>query len=170
MRMRAAHAGLVIGLIALAACQAAPRARPVKMGPTDTGPASIESERRRLQGAWDLVSLDVVSASGEKHAVPATGRMQYDDYGNLAVRGAVQGTETVDPAVLNMTARVTIDPATHSFKVMNVQSATADQRRLDPSLDANLRRYYEFDGDLLKTTVKNAQGATTAVLTWKRAG
>jgi hypothetical protein len=165
--MRLVAVAVVIGLVALAACQAAPRARPVKMGPTDT---SVESERRKLQGSWDLVSLDVVSPSGEKHAVPATGRMQYDDYGNLAVRGTIQGTDTVDPALLNLTARVTIDPDTHSFKVMSVQSGTADQRRVGPALDANLRRYYEFDGDLLKTTVKDAQGITTAVLTWKRAG
>jgi hypothetical protein len=168
--MRSIHAAVVVAFAALTACQAAPRARPVKMGPTDTGPTSVEAERRRLQGAWDLVSLDVVLPSGEKHAVPATGRLEYDDYGNLTMRGKVQGTEQVDPAVLNVSARVTIDPDSHSFQVMNVQSRTADDRRLDPSVDASKKRYYEFDGDLLKTTVKNAQGVTTAVVTWKRAG
>jgi len=161
-----AVAAIVLPLVT--ACESAPRATPVKMGPVDTGINSVESVRRQLKGTWELVGLDVFSPSGEKTAAQATGRLQYDEYGNLAMRGTVDGRSDLDPSVLNLTGRVTIDPDTRTFRIGGVKAADADARRVDPKLDAGLVRFYEFAGDLLKTTVKTAAGATTATATWKK--
>lgn len=46
-------------------CHAAPRGRPVKMGPVDTGPQSVEATRRQLEGAWELVKLETYPAPGK---------------------------------------------------------------------------------------------------------
>jgi hypothetical protein len=159
-----------LALPLLAGCEAAPRARPVKMGPVDAGAGSIEAERRQLQGTWELVSLDVFSPSGQPTPVQASGRMVYDDHGNMQMRGTIAGNTSVDPAAVNLEGRVAIDPAAHSFRITKVDAASADDKRVDPKLDASKTRYYVFEGDLLKTTLKDASGATTATATWKRAG
>jgi hypothetical protein len=149
-------------------CTAAPRVRPVKMGDVDTGLNSVEAVRRQLKGTWQLVSLDVFSSSGEKVSVPATGRLTYDEYGNMAATGTIPPGTSVDPATLNLTGRVAIDPELRAFRVGAVTAANADDQRIDPKLDASNVRYYVFEGDLLKTTLKNAGGVTTATAVWKK--
>jgi hypothetical protein len=151
------------------ACQSAPRARPVKMGAVETGATSVEAVRRQLKGTWTLVSLDVFSPTGEKQTVQASGRLTYDEYGNLAMQGSVTGGPQIDSAVLNLSGRVTIDPTTSTLRVSSVTAASPEARDLAPQLDASRVRHYELTGDLLKTTIKDAAGATTATATWRKA-
>lgn len=150
-------------------CKAAPRVRPVKAGDVDTGAQSTEAVRRQFLGTWDLASLAVTSPAGDATPVEATGRMQYDEFGNLSMRGTITGNQNLDSSVLNVSGRIVIDPVTHTFRFQAVTGPDADARRIDPQLDAAHVRYYEFVGDQLKTTVKDAKGATTATATWKRA-
>ena len=175
MRMRRLHAlpAVLIATLAvslLSGCEAAPRARPVKMGPVDTGTGSVESVRRQLQGTWELVTLEVYSSSGEKTTAQASGRLQYDDHGNMSIHGTITGTANIDPSALNLEGRVAIDPDAHTFRITSVTAKSTDDRRVDPKLDAAHVRYYAFEGDVLTTTIKNAAGATTATATWKKIG
>jgi len=167
--MRRTHIVIAAALTlpVMAACGPAPRSRPVKMGPVDTGPESAEAIRRQLQGTWDLTTLEMFQPSGAKSAVQATGRLTYDEFGNLAMRGSVSGAN-VDSSVLNLTGRVAIDPVAHTLKFGGLAAPTADAKRLDPQLDASQVRYYEITGDTLKTTIKAADGSPTAVATWMR--
>lgn len=158
----------LVALIPLAGCESAPRARPVKMGDVASGGDSVESIRRQLKGTWDLVSLELVAANGAKTPVQASGRLTYDDYGNMAMKGSIAGGQTIDPSVLNLTGQVAIDPTQHSFRFTQIRAGSADDRRVDPTIDASKVRYYEFEGDTLKTTLKDAKGATTAVAAWKK--
>lgn len=160
-------AGAAIGLAALAGCESAPRARPVKMGPVDTGPASVESVRRQLQGTWELVSLQIFTASGPV-SPEASGRLEYDEFGNLSMRGSIPAAADVDPSVLNLTGRAVIDPNTQTLRLQSISARTADEKRVDPKLDPQHVRYYEFADGLLKTTVKDATGKPTATATWKK--
>jgi hypothetical protein len=164
------HIVLVIALAVpcLTACPAAPRARPVEMGPVDTGINSVEAIRRQLEGTWELVSLDVYSAQGEKQTAQARGRLTYDKYGNMSIKGTIQSGPHIEKADLNLSGRVTIDPNNHIFRFGGITAATPDARRVDPKLDPNHVRYYEFEGELLKTTTKNESGVTTATITWKK--
>jgi hypothetical protein len=175
MLCRAMRRRLVVLLLAAlalpftAACPAAPRGRPVKAGPTDTGAGSLEDERRRLKGTWQLESLQMLSQTGETLKVQASGVLTYDDYGNLTMKGTVTGSTDIDPSALNIAGRVTIDPDTHTLRILDVTSPTPDARRVDPSIDPKHVRHYEFLGvDELKTTVVNAAGQTTATALWKR--
>jgi hypothetical protein len=153
----------------LAGCQGGPSQRPVKMGPVDTGLGSVEAVRRQLKGTWELVSLDVFSPSGEKSAAQASGRLTYDEFGNLKMTGTVTGSATMDPSALNLSGRVAIDPDAHTLRITSVTATSTDDKRVDPKLDAAHVRYYSFTNDLLTTTIKNAAGAVTASATWKRA-
>src|SRR5881628_1678736 len=132
------HLLLVLAALACAgasACQPAPSTRPVKLGPVDTGSESVEAVRRQLQGTWELVSLDVYPANGQKVAAQASGHLQYDEHGNLSMSGTVTGGAQVEPSVLNLTGRATIDPTTHTLRLGGISAASADARRVDPTLD-----------------------------------
>jgi hypothetical protein len=163
---------LLLALPVVTGCHAAPRARPVKGGPVDTGAGSLESVRRQLQGSWELVSLEVMAPGGASTTIPATGHLRYDEFGNLTIDGRLTANAGgVDPNVLNMSGRAVIDPAKHMLRFQDVDARTAaEDRPLDTRIDPAKVRYYEFVGDQLKTTTKDANGATTAVATWKRAG
>src|SRR5215471_475723 len=163
--MRRIHLALLAAFalpVLASGCTAAPRVRPVKMGDVDTGINSVESVRRQLKGTWELVSLDVFSPSGEKSSAQATGRLTFDEYGNLAMKGTITGAPNLDPSALNLTGRVTIDTDLHAIRIGGVSAKNADDRRIDPKLDATNTRYYVFEGDLLKTTLKNPAGVMTA--------
>lgn len=138
------------------------------MGDVDTGANSVEAVRRQLQGTWNLVTLEVTSPSGPV-TVPAKGQLKYDEYGNMSVTGSVTDATAVDPNVLTISGRAVIDPARHMLRFADVSSNNASAGQvLDSKIDPAKVRYYEFVGDLLKTTVKDASGATTATTTWRR--
>lgn len=149
-------------------CEAAPRQRPVKMGPVDAGPGSVEWVRRQLQGTWVLTGLDLFSPSGERIAAQATGRLEYDEFSNLSMQGNLTAGPEIDSSVLNLTGRVAIDPKKQTLQFQDVDAPTPDGKRVDPLLAATHVRYYELTGDLLKITVKDAKGLTTATATWKK--
>jgi hypothetical protein len=137
------------------------------MGDVDTGVNTLESERRKLQGTWELVTLDLYS-NGKPTPAQANARLVYDEYGNVTIKGTITGSAVLEPSALNATGRVTIDPVAHTFRFMNIESATADDRRVDPKIDATRVRHYEFVGETLKTTIKGADGSTSSVATWKK--
>jgi hypothetical protein len=156
-----------LALPIMSACTASPRQRPVKMGDVDTGATSVEAVRRQLKGTWNLMTLHLVSGE-TRTPVPASGQLQYDEYGNLTMRGTVTGSQQLDDGLLNITGQVAIDPVAHTIRFRAISAATPDERRIDPKLDASNVRYYEIAGDVLTTTIKDAAGATTAVATWKK--
>jgi hypothetical protein len=140
------------------------------MGPVDAaGINSMESVRRQLEGTWELVSL-VVYTGGQAQPAQAKGRLTYDKYGNMAIAATITGGAQLEPSALNLSGRVTIDPTKKTLVFGGITADSADQRRVDPKLDASHIRYYEFDNDLLKTTTKDAGGTTTAIITWRKAG
>ena len=156
-------------LLLLGACESSPRQRPVRMGDVDTGTDSMEAVRRRLKGTWNLVSLQLYSASGQPTTADASGRLQYDEYGNMSIQAAVKGAPCgFEPTAVNINGRVAIDPVGHVLNFMDVAARSPDELRIDPKLDASRRRYYEFEGDLLKTTVKSQAGTPVSVATWKK--
>src|SRR5262245_2784532 len=167
-RMLAVVIALAVALPLVGGCQAVERGRPDKLGATESGANSVEADPRRLEGTWDLVSLEVVSPSGQKQAVHAKRQLRYDDFGNLSINGTIEGDEHVDSSALNVTGHAIIDPVTHTLRYMEIEGKTPDDRRIDPKLDWSRARQYEFEGDLLRTTTKDASGVTTAIATWKK--
>jgi len=169
--MRRIHAVWLVAAIALpciAACESAPRVRAVKMGDVTTGGDTIEAVRRQLKGTWELVTLNLVAPTGTKTPVDARGQLQYDEFGNMSMRGTITGSDHIDPSALNLTGQLTIDPVAHSWRIRGVEAGSVDDRLIDPKLDFAHTRYYEFTGTGLTTTVKDGSGTPTAIATWKK--
>jgi hypothetical protein len=100
---------LVLLVAPLAACAPAPRGRPVKMGPTDTGTGSLEATRRQLEGNWELVSLETYR-DGKPVPVQAAGRLTYDAFGNVKTQGVINDPAANAPSdVLSYSGVIVID-------------------------------------------------------------
>jgi len=169
-----AYCSLAVFALPGAACAPAPSVRPVKAGPVETGPGSLESVRRQLEGRWELVSFETALPPGPPRKVAASGLLAYDAYGNVTLQG--QLLDEADrkaygdaPAVLNISGRAVIDVASSSLRILDAASdrpvEAADSLK---AVSLDKVRYYAFEGDLLKTIVKDADGRTTATAAWKR--
>ena len=147
-----------------------PRQRPVEGGPVEAGPGSLESVRRQLEGTWNLVSAELVSAAGAKTAVKATAVMTYDAYGNLSLKGAYADPAATaeQTAALNFTGRAVIDTQRQVLRLLDVKQSEGEFAALPADMAARRERAYAFQGELLTLTVKDSTGRVTAVNTWRK--
>ena len=158
-------------LVTASACASSrPRQRPVEGGAVDGGPGSLASVRGQLEGTWNLVSADVVSAAGTRMTVKASAVLTYDAYGNFVMKGEVDDpAATADQkAALNFTGRAVIDTQRQVLRLLDVKQSESEFTALPAEMAARRERAYAFEGDLLTLTVKDSAGRVTAVNTWRK--
>jgi hypothetical protein len=158
-------------LAAVSACVSSrPRQRPIEGGAVSAGPNSLASVRKQLEGTWDLVSAEVVSATGARTPIKAKAALTYDAYGNLSLKGAYEDPAATaeQTASLNFTGRAVIDVQKQVLHLLDLQQSEGDFAKLPPEMVARRDRGYACEGDLLKLTVKDSAGRVTAVNTWRR--
>jgi hypothetical protein len=157
------------------ACAAAPRGRPIPTSPVASGPATLESVRRQLEGQWDLVSLQVVPKPGATPVeVKARALLTYDAYGNMTLKGRLDDQAYSDPAVapfLDFSGRAVIDVPRSQLRILDVEAnAPVSQEALATEVSFDKIRKYAFKGDLLTLSTIDAQGSVTAIATWTKRG
>ena len=158
-------------LAAVSACASSrPRQRPIEGGAVNAGPGSLEGVRRQLEGSWDLVSAEIVSAAGVRQTMKAKAVLTYDAYGNLSLKGAYEdpGATAEQTAALNFTGRAVIDTQRQVLRLLDVKQSEGELATLPPDMLARRERAYAFEGDRLTLTVKDSTGRVTAVNTWRR--
>jgi hypothetical protein len=161
----------------LPACSANPRMtpieareRPIKGGPVDTGPGSLQATRRALEGTWTLVSFSVVDASGAQRPVKASGQLTYDAYGSMTIHGKIEDEAQASATLLEYKGRIVIDTARKQFYPADlVAGRPVDETQLAPVSPDKARRY-ELTADTLTVTYTDAAGKPTAIASWRRAG
>ena len=162
----------VVAMIVVPACaEKRARVRPIEGGPVATGTGSLEDTRKQLEGTWNLVSAEVVSAVGARRPVKASAVMTYDGFGNFSIKGAFEDPAvTADQtALLNFAGRAVIDVQKKELRLLDLQQSDADFAKLPAEMSAARSRAYEFSLNQVTMTVKNAQGQVTAVNTWRKA-
>lgn len=132
---------------------------------------SLEAVEARFVGHYELVKYESLRPSGEVVDMNYVGRIMYDAYGNMSAIGmpkdlperARQSTENVQGGFAYW-ARVSFD-LENGIVVHHVEGSPT--RGSWPGVD-NVR-YFEFTDDgLLKLSLKDAEGRTTATLTWRK--
>ena len=162
---------LAVVLVTVSACASSrPRQRPVEGGAVDAGAGSLAAVRGQLEGTWNLVSADVVSAAGTRMTVKASAVLTYDAYGNFVMKGEVDDpAATADQkAALNFTGRAVIDTQRQVLRLLDVKQSESEFTALPAEMAARRERAYAFEGDLLTLTVKDSAGRVTAVNTWRK--
>jgi hypothetical protein len=158
-------------LLVLPACSTSrPRQRPIEGGPVATGPGTLEAVRRQFEGNWNLVTAEVVSATGQRRLLKASAVLTYDAFGNLSVKGAYEdpSASAEQTAALNFTGRAVIDTQKQELRLLDVQQTDSDFSSLPADMAARRVRSYAFNGDALTLTIKDSSGKVTAVNTWRK--
>jgi hypothetical protein len=166
---------LTAALLALAAsfaCHAQPRQRPLGVGPIASGPGTVETERRRLQGTWQLDRFEVIDSAGASRVVKAEAMLTYDEYGNLSVRGKLleplPSANAVEYPMLEYSGPIVLDPPKHQFRLGAVKTTSSVDPTLESSIDPAFVRRYELSETNLKISYLNPAGNITAIASFTR--
>jgi len=158
-------------LLVLPACSTKrARVRPVEGGPVASGPGTLEAVRKQLEGSWNLVSAEVVSATGQRTSIKASALLTYDAFGNLSLKGAYEDPSATAEraAALNFTGRAVIDTQKQELRLLDLQQSEGEFAALPAEMAARRVRSYAFKGDVLTLTIRDSKGTVTAVNTWRR--
>ena len=172
MLMRVALLGVLIGA---AACAAAPRQRPIPMGPVDTGPKSLTAARQYLHGRWSLESFEVYPPGRPPIRLTGSGTLNYDEFGNLRIDIRTDektadllrqaGIET-NGGVLSSDGRTVIDLQNQTLTYV-VEGQPAAEMSSGP-LGLNRPRHWQVEGNLLTLTTKDDQDKAVSVGRWRK--
>jgi hypothetical protein len=170
MKMRMFKAMAVLGLVlvstTLGGCNAG-------NAPAEAAVAVEDTDRKQFVGTYELLSYITFGDNGTVTDMNYTGRIMYDEHGNMSAIGMLQefpgraaaesggqqprsggfayfGTWDLDPAESRVTHHVHGSPTNGAW----------------PGTD--LVRYYELAGDQLKLSIRSPEGRVTATLVWKR--
>ena len=135
---------------------------------TAVGQAQTDAER--FVGDYALISYVTFPEAGPAVDMEYVGRLSYDRAGNMSGLGMPSGLpEREREAGSRLTGgfaywgKVTVDEV-EKIVIHHVEGSP-----LMPGwVGGDNVRFYEFEGDLLRLSLKNAEGRTTATLTWRR--
>lgn len=136
-----------------------------------TTPAA-QAVLQRLAGNWELVIYESFPAAGGSVDNRYIGRIMYDMAGNMSAIGMP----------IDFPARRAADPESPSsqgFAYFATIELFPDEDRIVHNVvgsptaagwpGTGLVRYYEFEGDdILRLSIRNAEGRVTGTLTWRR--
>ena len=135
---------------------------------TAVGQAQTDAER--FVGDYTLISYVTFPEAGPAVDMEYVGRLSYDRAGNMSGLGMPSGLPQRErEAGSRLTGgfaywgKVTVDDE-KKIVIHHVEGSP-----LMPGwVGRDNVRFYEFEGDLLRLSLKNADGRTTATLTWRR--
>ena len=135
---------------------------------TAVGQAQMDAER--FVGDYTLISYVTFPEAGPAVDMQYVGRLSYDRAGNMSGLGMPSGLpEREREAGSRLTGgfaywgKVTVDDE-KKIVIHHVEGSP-----LMPGwVGRDNVRFYEFEGDLLRLSLKNSDGRTTATLTWRR--
>ena len=170
------HAVILIAALA-AGCTAAPRVRPVKMGPADS---TLEGAREFLKGRWTLMSYEVFppGRAPVQLGSAGTGTLTYDEYGNLDMQVRVSDQKVADALgaagvplkdnAISTTGRTALDLQNHKLTyILEGQPQLVSSAQMGP-LAMNRPRYWQVEGAELILTTKDDGGKPLAISRWKK--
>ena len=168
---------VVFGLAAsgVAGCAGGPRSKPIPTTEIDKGTGTLQGARKFLEGRWALTSFEVFPPNAEKIAVPGSGVMTYDDFGNLRMEIRTDEQTAVrlegvgifmERGVISSDGRTTIDlvKKTLTYVLEGQPPAGAPVGPLATSRP----RYWDVTTDTLTLSTKDDSGRTLSIAKWKR--
>jgi hypothetical protein len=131
---------------------------------------SVEAVRQQFVGDYELIGFVRFPAEGGEIESDYIGRIRYDEFGNMMAMGMprdlpleAEGATDRVTGGFSYWGRVSINPANNQV-IHHVEGSPGFAQWVGQD---NVR-YYEFAGDLLKLSLKDANGRVTATLTWRR--
>jgi hypothetical protein len=167
--------GATIIAVNAGGCASAPRQRAVEGGPVDTGPGTTRTARDYLEGRWSLMSFEVFPPGKGSIAVPGSGTLVYDEYGNLKMDLRVDEATSrtlagvgipITNGLLSTDGRVVVDMAGRKLTYMIDGQAPIGESA--GPLATNRPRYWQVEGNVLTLTTRDDQGNPLSVGRWQK--
>lgn len=130
----------------------------------------LEAIRQQFIGDYELVSYVTFPEQGGSIEMNYLGRLSYDAFGNMSGLGMPrdlparqqQSSERISGGFAYW-GRVS-----YNLELGQVIHHVEGAPMIPAWVGGDNVRYFEFEGDLLKLSLKNAQGRVTGTLTWRR--
>jgi hypothetical protein len=158
----------------LPGCAAAPRERPLAMGPVDTGPGTLASARRFLEGRWQLETFEIHRPGQPPLLLKGSGTLIYDDMSNLRmeVRADEASADLLRAAGVDIRDGMISTEGRTAIDLQNrtLTYALGGQAPLVQGgpLAMERPRHWVVDGDILTLSTKDDAGRPLSVARWKR--
>jgi hypothetical protein len=156
-------------------CTAAPRQRPVRMGPVDEGPESLTAARKFLEGRWTLETFEVFPAGKPPITLKGAGTLNYDQFGNLRIEIRAEeaaadilrasGVDVRD-GMISTDGRTVVDLQNRTLTYI-LPDQTVGAPAAGP-LAPSRPRHWEVKGDLLFLSTKDEAGKPLSTGRWRR--
>jgi hypothetical protein len=158
----------------LPGCAAAPRERPLETGPVDTGPGTLASARRFLEGRWQLDAFEIHRPGQPPLLLKGSGTLIYDDMSNLRmeVRADEASADVLRAAgvdirdgIISTEGRTAIDLQNRTLTYMLEGQAPLVK---GGPLAMERPRHWVVDATTLTLSTKDEAGRPLSVARWKR--
>jgi hypothetical protein len=161
----------VIAITSNTGCTAAPRQRPVELGPVGEGAGSLTAARKFLEGRWTLESFEVYPPGKAPIVLKGSGTLTYDEFGNLKmdIRADQASSDLLRAAgidirdgVISSEGRTAVDMQNRTLTyIVQGQTGTGP-------LSPRRPRHWEVKENLLTLTTKDDNGKPLSVGHWRR--
>jgi hypothetical protein len=161
-------------VLSLVGCAPAPRVRPVKGGPVDTGAGTLTAARKFLEGRWSLESFQLFPPGGQPMTLAGSGTLLYDDFSNLNIdiRPEPESVEALKKMGIELQDGIL---STHGRAILDLQNKTLTYQLKEPiqgaqngPLATGRPRHWNVDGDTLTLSTRDDAGNTLTEGKWKR--
>jgi hypothetical protein len=162
---------LVMGMTA---CASKAIEKPIDVAPAETGPGSLASARKFLEGRWALESFEMRPPGKAPITLNGSGTLVYDEFSNLKmdIRADKASTDLLRAAgidirngVISTNGRTAVDMQNRTLTyVLSGQTPTAAPGPLDVSRP----RHWEVQGDVLVLSTVDEAGQPLSIGRWKR--
>ena len=164
---------MTVTLAAAAACSGAPRQRPIKAGPVDTGPQTLTAARNFLEGRWVLESFEVRQSGKPPIVLKGAGTLLYDNMGNLRMDIEAdqasadllrQSGVDIRDGRISTDGRAALDLQKHTLTYVLQGQAPL----IKGPLGMERPRHWVVEGDTLILTTQDDAGQPLSIGRWKR--
>jgi hypothetical protein len=165
---------LLLSTLWAAACAAAPRDRPVELGPVDTGSGTLTSARKFLEGRWHLESFEIHPPGKPPVVLTGSGTLAYDHMGNLRmeVRAPEASADMLRAAGIDIRDGIILTEGRAALDLPNrtltyVLQGQAPLVQQGP-LAMERPRHWVVDANTLILTTRDEAGQPLSIARWTR--
>ena len=149
-----------------------------KGAPVATGPGSVESGRRFLEGRWGLVSFEVFPPGRTAITLKGEGSLNYDAFGNLEIDIRVPdpkvATELEFAGIpltngrITSSGRAVVDMQARTLTyILEGQPALISTAQAGP-LALTRPRHWEVNGNVVTLSTRGDDGKPVSVARWQK--
>ncbi len=163
---------VAVAVMTAGGCTAAPRQRPVEMGPVAEGPGTLSAARAFLEGRWTLESFEVYPPGKAPIVLKGSGTLTYDEFSNLRmeIRADQSSSDLLRAAgidirdgVISSEGRTAVDMQNRTLTYIIPGQAGATG-----PLAVNRPRHWEVKENMLTLTTKDENGKPLSVGHWRK--